>query len=133
MTSEKPCAEVNKQLNPRVPHGKNYHLSGTTSDGPTAEAALRILRATTEICENMPSLHHVVIFDVMHMGAVNSIPNDAMAFNCRGPHINVVVNMSWEQDAIDIERVRASSKSLIEAVHGGTVSPGNPYGNYGKS
>lgn len=108
-------------------------MGGTTTPGPSAEVAMRVVKAQTELIKTLPNVRHTVIFETMRMDKVNSIPNHAMAFNSRSNYINALINLSWDNETVDIEGVRAGIKGLIKAVQGDDVGPSPSYGNYGES
>lgn len=132
VASEKHYAELNRVINPQLPHGRNYFMGGTTTPGPSPEVATRVVNAQIELIKSLPHVRHTVIFETMHMGKVNSVPNDAMAYNSRSLYINTLVNLSWDKEGVNIEAARAGVKSLIKAVQGDDAGPAPSYSNYGE-
>lgn len=107
-------------------------MGGTTTPGPSAEVAVRVVDAQTELIKTLPNVRHTVIFETMSMEKVNSVPNNTMAFNSRSNYINALINLSWDNEDVNIEGVRAGIKGLIKAVQGDDAGPSPSYGNYGE-
>lgn len=106
-------------------------MGGTTTPGPSPEVALRVVSAQTKLIKTLPDVRHSVVFETIHMGKVNSVPNNAMAYSSRSLYINALVNFSWDKEGVDLEAVRAGIKRLIKAVQGDDAGPAPPYSNYG--
>jgi len=78
----------------------------------------------------------MVGFEIYSTAKILSIPNDSMAFSCRGPQSNVLINVSWlaeDMDKVDVNEVRKRVKEIIGAVQGDRVEVEPSYGNYGMS
>jgi len=62
------------------------------------------------------------------------ISNDAMAFSCRGPQHNFIINVSWlaeDRDKVNVADVRKRVKEIISAAEAGNNKAETTYGNYG--
>jgi len=78
----------------------------------------------------------MVGFEIYSTAKILSIANDSMAFSCRGPQSNVLINVSWlaeDMDKVDVNEVRKRVKEIIGAVQGDRVEVEPSYGNYGMS
>jgi len=57
-----------------------------------------------------------------------------MAFSCRGPQSNVIINVNWsadDVDKVDVGEVRKKVKDIVAAIQGGQSESEPTYGNYG--
>lgn len=138
MTSEKPYIELNQFINAMVPHGRSYYMTGATVIRPSGEMAKQVSALQAELIKDHPSVRSMIGFELFSLKKVNTVSNDAMAFCCRGPHINVLVNLSWGHEGyngeeVDFDPVRAKGKDIVTAIQSDRLSPEAAYGNYGQS
>jgi hypothetical protein len=134
MTSEKPYLEVNQQLNHAVPRGKAYFSTGATINKIFSKVLQDILSIQAQFKLNVPQAKSMVGFEIYNTNKILEVPNDAMAFACRGPQSNVIINASWlaeDMDKVDLEEVRAKVKDIIGAIQGDQIKVEPSYGNYG--
>lgn len=76
----------------------------------------------------------MVGFEIYNTNKILEVSNDTMAFACRGPQSNVIINVSWvvdDMDKVDVGEVRKKVKEIIGAVQGDQVKVEPSYGNYG--
>lgn len=62
------------------------------------------------------------------------ISNDAMAFSCRGPQHNFIINVTWsaeDREKVDVRQVREKVRGIIRATQAGGDEVEATYGNYG--
>jgi len=62
------------------------------------------------------------------------ISNDAMAFSCRGPQHNFIINVTWlaeDVDKVDVQEVRKKVREITEVTQAGNNELEPAYGNYG--
>jgi len=136
MTTEKPYLEVNQQLNHAVPRGKAYYSTGATVTNITSKVLQKILQIQAEFKIQIPQIKSMVGFEICDTNKILEVSNDAMAFACRGPQSNVIINVSWivdDMDKVDVEVVRKKVKEIIGAIQGDQVKIEPSYGNYGTS
>ena len=134
MTTEKPYLEVNQQLNHAVPRGKAYFSTGATITNITPKVLEDILSIQGEFKVDIPQAKSMVGFEVYNTNKILEVPNEAMAFACRGPQSNVIINVSWlaeDVDKVDLGAVREKVKEIIGAIQGDQVKVAPSYGNYG--
>jgi hypothetical protein len=78
----------------------------------------------------------MVGFELYPTVKIQEVENDEMAFSCRGPQSNVIINVNWsaaDVDKVDVGEVRKKVRNIIEAIQGGQPVSEVTYGNYGKS
>jgi len=134
MTTEIPYLEVNQQLNHAVPRGKAYFSTGATITTITPKALQDILSIQAQFILDIPHAKCMVGFEVYNTNKILEVPNEAMAFACRGPQSNVIINVSWlaeDMDKVDLGAVREKVKEIIGAIQGDQVKVEPSYGNYG--
>ena len=134
MTTEKPYLEVNQQLNHAVPRGKAYFSTGATITKITPKVLQDILSIQAQFKLEIPQAKTMVGFEIYNTNRILEVPNEAMAFACRGPQSNVIINVSWvaeDMDKVDLEEVREKVKEIIGAVRGDQIKVEPSYGNYG--
>jgi uncharacterized protein YuzE len=134
MTSEKPYLEVNQQLNHAVPRGKAYFSTGATITKITPKVLQDILSIQAEFKLDIPEAKSMVGFEIYNTNKILEVPTEAMAFACRGPQSNVIINVSWlaeDMDKVDLEKVREKVKEIIGAVQRDQIKVEPSYGNYG--
>jgi len=59
-----------------------------------------------------------------------------MAFSCRGPQHNFIINVTWsaeDLEKVDVQEVRKKVKEIIKATQAGQDAAEITYGNYGMS
>lgn len=134
MTTEKPYLEVNQQLNHAVPRGKAYFSTGATITNITPKVLQDILSIQAQFILDIPQAKCMVGFEVYNTNKILEVRNEAMAFACRGPQSNVIINVSWLAegvDKVDLEAVREKVKAIIGAIQGDQIKVEPSYGNYG--
>ena len=135
MTSEKTYQALNSELNKVVPRGKAYFSSGATVLQPSVSVFKDVLSIQAEFRTQIPQARHMVGFEFYPTSKINEVSNDVMAFACRGPQSNVIINASWAAEDVgnvDVVEVRKRVKQIILAIKGDQVEPEPTYGNYGK-
>lgn len=135
MTREMTFAEMNKQINPMVPHGRAYYMAGATAPvaASTITTAQQVFAGHAQLIKEMPDVRAMIGYELFHLAHVNQVPNDAMAFACRGPQMNVMLNFSWDPSAeVSLKDVRKRAKERVRIVQGEGPQSEAPYGNYGK-
>lgn len=137
MTAERSYADMNRYINAMVPRGRVYYMAGATAIKPTVDIAKRVSALQAALLKDIPQLSSMIGFELFSLKQVNKVPNDAMAFCCRGRHINVVLTLIWGHEGEggpepDLEQVRARGKEMIKAIQGDRMNPETPYGNYGE-
>ena len=136
MTTEKPYHKVNQQLNHAVPRGKAYFSTGATITNITPKVLQDILSIQAQFKADVPQAKTMVGFEIYNTNKILEVPNDAVAFACRGPQSNVLINVSraaQDLDKVSLEEVRGKVKEIIEAVQGDQINVEPSYGNYGTS
>lgn len=134
MTTEKPYLEVNQQLNHAVPRGKAYFSTGATITKITPKVLQDVLSLQVQFKLDVPQAKSMVGFEIHNTSKILEVPNEAMAFACRGPQSNVIINVSWvaeDMDKVDIGVVRGRVKEIIGAIQTDQVKVEPSYGNYG--
>jgi hypothetical protein len=82
----------------------------------------------------LPLTSCFVGLEVYPTDKIMEVSDDSMAFSCRGPHHNFIINVSWlaeDRDKVDIAGVRDKVRELIEATQAGHLEAERAYGNYG--
>jgi hypothetical protein len=133
MTTEKPYLEVNQQLNHAVPRGKAYFSTGATITKITPKVLQNILSIQAQFKLDVPQAKSMVGFEIYNTNKILEVPNEAMAFACRGPQSNVIINVSWvaeDMDTVDLEEIREKVKKIIGAVQEDQIKVEPSYGNY---
>lgn len=72
--------------------------------------------------------------EIYHTGKIMEVPNDAMAFSCRGPQHNFIINVTWlaeDVEKVDVQKVRKKVREIIKATQAGQEVVETTYGNYG--
>jgi hypothetical protein len=136
MTTEKPYLEVNQQLNHAVPRGKAYYSTGATITNITPKILNNVVSIQAEFRTQIPQARHMVGFEIYNTSKILEVSNDEMAFACRGPQSNVIINVSWiaeDMAKVDIGKVRKKVKEIIGAIQGDQIKIEPSYGNYGIS
>jgi len=134
MTTEKPYYKVNQQLNHAVPRGKAYFSTGAAITNITPKVLQDILSIQAQFKLDIPQAKTMVGFEIYNTNKILEVPNEVMAFACRGPQSNVLINVSWAAEDVDkanLEEVRGKVKEIIEAVQGDQIKVEPSYGNYG--
>jgi hypothetical protein len=134
MTTEKPYLEVNQQLNHAVPRGKAYFSTGATITKMTPKELQDILSIQAQFKLDVPQAKSMVGFEIYNTNKILEVPNEAMAFACRGPQSNVIINVSWvaeDIDKVDLEEVREKVKKIIGVIQEDQIKVEPSYGNYG--
>jgi len=134
MTTEKPYHMVNQQLNHAVPRGKAYFSTGATITKITPKVLKDILSIQAQFKLDIPQAKTMVGFEIYNTNKILEVPNEAMAFACRGPQSNVLINVSWaaeDVDKVNLEEVREKVKEIIGAAQGDQIKVEPSYGNYG--
>jgi hypothetical protein len=136
MTSEMPYRQINRELNKRVPAGKAYFQAGAIVTTPTLPAIQEVIAIQARFRSEIPQARHMVGIELYPMDKVVAVPNDAMAFCCRGGHSNVIINVSWaaeDVDKVDVGEVRKRVGEIVKALQGKEGDGQTRYGNYGAS
>jgi len=103
--------EVNKAE--VLPAGKAYFSAGATLFNPTPQVFRDIMSIQADLKAQLPLTGCFVGLEIYPTGKIMEIPNDAMAFSCRGPQHNFVINVSWlaeDRDKVNVEEVRKRVK-----------------------
>jgi len=135
MTSERSYLQVNRELDKMVPRGKAYFSAGATILKPDLQVFKDVLAIQAEFRAQIPQARHMVGFELYPTAKIQEIGNDAMAFSCRGPQSNVIINVNWsadDVDKVDVGEVRKKVKEIVSAIQGGQSESEPTYGNYGK-
>lgn len=136
MTSDMPYTQINRELNKRVPAGKAYFQAGATVTTPTLPAIQEVIAIQARFRSEIPQARHMVGIELYPMEKVVAVPNDDVAFCCRGSHSNVIINVSWaaeDVDKVDVGEVRKRVGQIVKALQGKEGDGRTRYGNYGES
>jgi hypothetical protein len=136
MTSERSYAEVNKEFNKVVPRGKAYFSAGATILKPDLQVFKDVLALQAEFRAKIPQARHMVDFELYPTAEIQEVENEEMAFSCRGPQSNVIINVNWsaeDVDKVDVGVVRKKVRDIVGAIQGDQPVSEVTYGNYGKS
>lgn len=135
MTSERSYLQVNQELDRMVPRGKAYFSAGAIILKPDLRVFKDVLAIQAEFRAQIPQARHMVGFELYPTAKIQEVGNDAMAFSCRGPQSNVIINVNWsadDVDNVDVREVRKKVKEIVAAIQGGQAESEPTYGNYGK-
>jgi hypothetical protein len=133
MTTERSYAEVNKELNKVVPRGKAYFSAGATILKPDLQVFKNVISIQAEFRAQIPQARHMVGFELYPTAKIQEVGNDKMAFSCRGPQSNVIINVNWSAEDVDKVDVGKKVRDIVGAIQGGQPVSEVTYGNYGKS
>jgi len=134
MTSERPYLQVNRELDKMVPQGRAYFSAGATILKPDLQVFKDVLAIQAEFRAQIPQARHMVGFELYPTAKIQEVGNDTMAFSCRGPQSNVIINVNWsadDVDKVDVGEVRKKVKEIVAAIQGGQSDSEPTYGNYG--
>jgi hypothetical protein len=87
-----------------------------------------------ELKTQLPLTGCFVGLEIYPTGKIMEVQNDAMAFSCRGPQHNFIINVTWlaeDIDKVDVQEVRNKVREIIKATQGGLDEVETTYGNYG--
>lgn len=135
MTTELPYEQLNSLQNPNVYHGQSVYMKGVTQLEYTPEIAKRVFEKMCEVSSK--DMRLAVLFELYPLGKINSVSNDAAAFNIRGPASNVLCMSLWDENTpengkIGKENVYAITDIISKAEQKPEASQTRAYGNYGK-
>jgi hypothetical protein len=84
----------------------------------------------------LPFTGSFVGLEVYPTGKIMEVQNNAMAFSCRGPQHNFIINVTWlaeDIDKVDVQEVRKKVREIVKATQSGQDEVETTYGNYGIS
>ena len=154
MTKEIPYEALNSLQNPSVQHGQNIYMRGVTQREFSPECTKKVVSIRckyqtrvsfdllVKVFERLSELSSKdmrasVIFELYPLDKIRSVPNDATAFNLRGPENNVFCITLWDEDTAERsvqgkETCYAITNIVSNAEENPDVSAMRAYGNYGE-
>jgi hypothetical protein len=131
-TKEKPYVELNGTLNSVTPVKKNVYMTAATQVRKPSEVAPHTLVKQFNLLDsNLVLGFGLVGFDYYNFDKVRSFKSEDMAFNCRGNHGNVIVELVWEGDKEIIHEARKFARDILSIVNKGNGDDEAAYGNFG--
>lgn len=82
----------------------------------------------------LPHTGSFVGLEIYPTEKIREVSNDAMAFSCRGPQHNLIINITWsaeDRDKVNVEDVTKKVREIIKATEAGKEGVETTYGNYG--
>ena len=154
LTREIPYETQNSLQNPSVQPGANIYMKGVTQHRYSAECAKKVnnqmptytsldivltflLQVYERMCElSSKDLRISVLFELFPLEKINSVSNNATAFNIRGPNSNVLCITMWDVDSLENSELgKKAAYAMTDIVSDEEKLPEasktRAYGNYG--
>ncbi|KAH8118528.1 FAD-binding domain-containing protein [Phellopilus nigrolimitatus] len=133
-TSEIPYENLNAAQNAIAVPGQNVYMKGVTQSSMRPEIAADIFQKVTELTSDA-SFQLAVVFEYFPLDKINSVPNDAMAFNNRSKEKNILSTCSWgdhtpENQSIGRDKVYAITDLIANFEEDEEAAKTRAYGNY---
>ncbi|EJD01257.1 FAD-binding domain-containing protein [Fomitiporia mediterranea MF3/22] len=133
LTGETPYEAVNGLQNPYVRHGQNVYMRGVTQYEYSPACVKRVFERMCEVSSK--DLRISVIFELFPLDKINSVANDATAFNLRGPDSNVLTVTFWDDDDLESSvQGKDAAYAMTDIVSNAEKEPEKSktraYGNY---
>ncbi|KAI0316003.1 FAD-binding domain-containing protein [Amylostereum chailletii] len=97
MSKEMPYEIVNTLLDHENPVGSNYYLKSVSQPRIDVGIAKRVRDAVYELSDKNPGFSISYIFEFWNLSKINSVPNDAMAFQ-RGVRLSSLANIKYPEN-----------------------------------
>ncbi|KAL5530239.1 hypothetical protein ACEPAF_6496 [Sanghuangporus sanghuang] len=134
LTKAVPYEQQNGLQNDNVPHGLNYYMRGALQREYSPAVAKAIFDRMCEVTSE--DLGVSLIFELFPLEKINSVSNNATAFNLRGPDNNVLCISTWDEDSPEgAIRGKEAAHAVTDIVATGEGRPDaskslRAYGNY---
>lgn len=132
-SKEMPFELLNALQNPNAMHGQNVYFRAVTQTGVDPDVCSAAFNSLSELSTAESRL--ALIWELVPNNKINSVSNDATAFNCRGPHVNVLGVCQWdtndsESNKTGRDKVHAVTEMLANRDRDPDTSKSKAYGNY---
>ncbi|KAL5487869.1 hypothetical protein ACEPAI_5977 [Sanghuangporus weigelae] len=131
-TGEVPYEQMNGLQNDKVPHGRNYYFQGVVQKQYSASIAKKAYERMCEVSSE--DLIVSLVFEFYPLQKVNSVADNAMAFNLRGAESNIFTITAWDDDSQEAaERGKEATYAVTDVVSNTecrTAGSKRSYGNY---
>ncbi|OCB90853.1 FAD-binding domain-containing protein [Sanghuangporus baumii] len=125
-TGEVQYEQMNGLQNDKVPHGRDYYFEGVVQKRYSASIAKKVDNNLIEV--------EITDFYSPFQGKVNSVADNAMAFNLRGAESNIFTITAWDDDSQEAAaRGKEATYAVTDTVsssEGRIVGSKRSYGNY---
>ncbi|KAI5124789.1 hypothetical protein M0805_005423 [Coniferiporia weirii] len=133
LTGETPYENLNSLQNPSVRHGQCIYMRGVTQREYSPVVAKQVFES---MCKSSSKDFRVsLLFELFPLGKINSVANDATAFNIRGPDSNVLCICAWDENTSELgSRGKSMACAMTDIISGAEEKPDiskmRAYGNY---
>lgn len=122
--------------NESVKHGSNVYMRAVTQATPRPEVVTATFQKMVELTPPEKEHRLAAVFEYFVLRKVATVPHDAMAFNNRGTHQNVLGTSMWldntpSNQAIGREKCYAMTDVIACFQNDVDSSKSRSYGNYG--
>lgn len=134
MTGETPYEKLNTLQNPNVRPGQNFYMRGVTQREYSPEVVKRVFDCMCEVSSK--DFRVTAIFELFPLDKINSVSNDAMAFNIRGSASNILCISAWDENTPEnAVRGKGAAYAVTDIISDAEKKPEESkmraYGNYG--
>lgn len=127
----KPYIQLNQDDS--VPHGRAYHYTGGIVRELKTDRVKAVLAKQRDFAAAFPGPQCFVGIEIFPTDQICAVGNDEMAFNGRGRHSNVFVDINWDEGEYDLDEVRKWGREVRDAIQGPAAEDDPFYGSYGQS
>lgn len=128
-----PYEKLNAQFIAANPPDRYVYMCSATQMRPSYKVARQVFDAYTARIAAQPQYGASLLLFVLFFGSgYRTEYSDRAAFNCRGPHSIVLVQIVDSSENADVEEAWAFGRQLSGLIDSGEGDAETPYGNYGE-